>query len=274
MQARGGYRIIALAMLIISISIFSAMFAYSFGLGTPYLDNNTLRLEPGQSYNYVLNIQNGDDIEFDVDFNYSSDGDIARLVSLDRHILPRTYDNKAVIEIKIPDDAAIGTLYSLAYSAKPIINQTGQVMMTVEIKRSLSILVVDKNGQGRKSSFIDNAQAWLSGLYENNTQAIHYALIVIIIILLYFISKRLWTISKNVSKGLTKVDLIAQMPISEAHTIEDVSRLLELIPEEQFDMPEIRKIFSEKLTNLNEGYIGKKILTVKDKKYIIGMIKE
>ena len=125
--------------LLIVISIFSIIISLNaaqtvaFGIATPYIENDTLKLEPGQSYIYAINVQNGDEFSYSIDFSYSSTRNVANLRNRDLFMPKKTYDNTFIFDINIPSDAKTGDVYILSYSAKPTNNNTGQILMTVEI---------------------------------------------------------------------------------------------------------------------------------------------
>ena len=135
--------LIALAVLPLTPS-----FVHAFGIATPYFSNDTIMLEPGQIFEYTIKIQNNEDISFNVDITYNSDDNIAYLNNTDFFIPQKSYENAFTFIITIPNITLPGTAYTLSYSAKPLVNITGQVPMNVEIKKSAHFIVVKENGQG------------------------------------------------------------------------------------------------------------------------------
>jgi len=180
---------------------------YSFGVGTPYLENNTLKLEPGQSYTYTITIQNNEDLQFDVQIKYNSDNNIAYLIPANMHILPKTFNNVYNFQIQIPKEAKPGDLYVLSYAAKPLLNVSGQVPMVVEIARKVTILVVDKYGQGYTETQYDKILKSLNTYATKTKKTLvnilspwgMLILALTIIVMIFFILIRFWGLSTKIS---------------------------------------------------------------------------
>ena len=121
---------------------------------------------------------------------------------------------------------------------------------------------------------------WIASAYHESQHIILFIIIIALALLVFFTLKRLWNISKGVSKKIYDHGkkagnevLIAKTPISEVRTLEELRYILKILPDEQFDIIEIKKLFSEKLLEFNESYLSEKILFC-TKKQLLGMMKE
>lgn len=267
MNKRGGQIGILGVLLLVSILI-AAKPVSSFGISTPYLENDTLKLEPGQSYVYSVNVQNGDDWGFYVDFNYSCEGNVASLRQRDNYIENKSYNNEYVFDIQVPASAIPGEGYRLEFWARPVINQTGQVPMTIEIKRFLVIDVVDSNGQGYRAGFADTFKSILKSAASLNNYVTPILLIAAVIACVI-----LWRRSKMLVQKIAPQNAVAKFPISDAKSLEEVTYLLEILPDEQFRVKGIRNLFSAKLLELGERFLSDKVLQIGSKRKMLGIIK-
>jgi len=269
---RGGIdsRFILLVSIILFISILCSHTAAGFGISAPYMENDTLRLEAGQSYAYTISVQNGDNASFDIDLNYTSDENIARLRPRDMLIPAESYNNTFIFDISIPDAAKPGKEYVLSYSVRPIPNKTGSASENIELRRKLNILVTDKNGQGHTSwPDIRKIMGDIPGA-DTSKNIISFAAVIVVLIILYFIIRRLWSLSKNMSaKIYSGKNMRPQTPISGAKTLDEINKLIDIIPQEQFELKEIRDIFSENLERIGEKSLSIKISGATSKKDII-----
>jgi len=244
---------------ILFISLFIIKLAYTFGISTPYLENDALKVKAGQSYEYPITIQNGDDQGYYVDINYSSTNDVAILRYTTYLVPSNTYNNTFFFDITIPKNASVGKTYFLEYSAKPRINESAPVVLGVEIKRSIKILVTDENG----TSSISPIQKPLAEkeIKNNNSikqEIIKYVLVIIIVILLTAIINRIWRLSKGMSSRLGN-ERVTNYTISQAINLAEVKTLLEKMSNEEFKLQEIKNIIKEKISELTEHNLIKDI---------------
>ncbi len=271
--------ILELFMLVTILTLMLAGYATAFGVSTPYLENDTLKLEPGQHYTYTVNLQNNDDILFDVAFNYTADKDIAQLISGNTTLRPKTYNNPFVFEIIAPDDAIKGERYTLQFSARPLLNLSGQVPMVVQIQRSLTVLIVDKNGQGQTLTLYEKMRIWERRHNAGFMIAVYVIVGLIILAVAFVIILRLWRISKGIAGALepsTKIEEgpPARMTISACTSVEDITELIATIPENAFNLPEIRTLCAEKFMELNEKFLSQKVFTVKTKEDMLDILRK
>lgn len=137
---------ISLVCIVLLLSAMPSVF--SLGLAIPYFENDTIRLQPGQTYVLDVNVQNNEDIGFPISFVFSSEDDIARLRPRENYISKKNYTNIFTFDISIPKNAIPGKTYPLTITITPLLNITGQTPMTVSIKRTLYLAIVDKDGIG------------------------------------------------------------------------------------------------------------------------------
>ena len=132
-------RLLVYVFIIILISVN----AHAFGISYEYLENNSLRLYPGQNYMFKLTIQNKDEEEVKV--NISLDSAIATLVGGPVLKIPgKTYDRHVFFNITVPEHAQVGDMYNLNYVVSPVGKGEGQVPLAVRYKRNFKVLVVHK----------------------------------------------------------------------------------------------------------------------------------
>jgi hypothetical protein len=256
-------------VIVIVLFFFIVILAYNinaFGISTPYLENDTLKVLPGQNYTYTLSLQNGDEEGYYVDIMYASTKNVAALTNVSYYIPAKTYDNKFNFMISIPIDAKFGEKYILEYSAKPRVSNSTSVL-GLEIKRSVQIVVTDKS-----SSIIEPA-ADLNGPHASSDtmrKAGKYLIGIAIIILLIILVMRLWTLSMNISKKLERKSKTTYT-ISQAISLAEVRTLMQKLSDEEFELTEIRTLFKNKLSELTNNEIVTEISHISRREAIIAM---
>jgi hypothetical protein len=247
-----GVIVVVLFLIIITL----AGTAEAFGVSTPYLENNTLKVLPGQNYTYSLTLQNGDTEDYYVDIIYSSTENIVNMISGTYYTPAKTYNNTFDFNIKIPADAKVGERYILEYSAKPRTNNSGAVTLGVEIKRSISILVTNEKDANIQPS-ISPPEILKQTKYSNNNifqSTWKYLVLIIISILTLFVIVGLWKLSRRMSLKLNRKRQ-TNYTISQAISLAEVKVLLQKISDEEYELPEIRNIFKNKLAELTNNEI-------------------
>lgn len=243
--------LIIIVFLLIPISINSVN---GFGVATPYFENDTIMLEPGQTFDYTIKIQNNDDISFDVQIDY--DSDVAVLNSKEFFIPAKSYDNAFTFIITIPNISSPGDKYSLNYNAKPIMNISGQVPMNVEIKKSVSFITVKENGQGyfiTKPTNIDRIKGAIIGILK---ASYIYLIIIIVLATTIFVGIRLWKISTKITQKIN-----APYTINDAKSTQELFVLIKMMNNKQFDNEFIRNMYSDRFKALKEQFLSNKVLT-------------
>jgi len=242
----------------------------AFGISTPYLENNTLKVLPGQNYTYTLTLQNGDEEDYYVDIIYSSTNNVANMISETYYTPAKTYNNTFNFNINIPSNAKIGEKYVLEYSAKPRTSGNGTVTLGVEIKRSVNILVTDE-----KNTNVEPIVSPLETLKQVKYNKIFlgawkYILLILILALVFFLIVRLWKLSRGISLKLNR-KLQTDHTISQAISLVEVKILLQKISDEEFELPEIRKLFKSKLSELTNNEIVEEIPHISRREAIIAL---
>ncbi|MGV8150338.1 MAG: hypothetical protein ACP5NV_01280 [Candidatus Woesearchaeota archaeon] len=244
--------------------------SHAFGIATPYFPNDTIMLEPGQSFDYTIKVQNNEDISFDVAIEYESDENIAFLNSTNFFIPEKSYENEFTFIITIPNISTIGTTYYLNYAAKPSINMTGQVPMNVEIRKTAYFTVVESGGQGYYASTPSNTDKILNSIISVIKHSYVYAIIIIVLATIIFVGLRLWKLSSKITDAST----IQKAPytISESKSVQELTVLIRMMNNKQFDNEFIRNLYSEKFKELNENFLSTKVL-IASRKEMLEMLK-
>jgi hypothetical protein len=235
---KGAVAVALFLVLLIMFMIISVDFVHAFGISTPYLENNTLKVNSGSNYTYALSVQNGDAEDYYVDISYSSTNNVVNLRKETSFVPSNSYNNTFYFYINIPSTAKIGENYILEYDAKPRLSNGSNTTTNLEIQRQVNILVV---GEAQKNTG-ENTGVW-HAIWT-------IILIVIILTLILLIIIRVWRLSKTTSQKLDKEkDMkVTNYTISQAINLKEVQVLLEKISDEEFRLPEIRNLFKEKIS--------------------------
>lgn len=235
-------------------------FSYAFGISTPYLENDTLKVDAGKNYTYTLTIQNVDDKNYYVDVTYSSTDNIADLRTATNYILNKTYNNTFNFDLHIPEDAKIGDRYILDYGVKPRTNESGTVTLGLELKRNIKILVINEK---------EVATPVISKQIEIKNKADEHILrtvgtiilAIVILVLAAIIATRIWKLSKGLSLKLNN-ERLTNYTISQAMNLDEVKTLLKKMSDEEFELPEIKNIYKEKISELTTHNLTHEIKTM------------
>jgi hypothetical protein len=276
-SVKRGAVVFLLLIIIVTILAISASNISAFGLSTPYIKDETLNVNAGKTYEYGITLQNSDSEGYYVDIAYASTEDVASLESTEYYVQSETYNTTFYFTIKIPVDAPVGKTYALEYAAKPRVNESGGVAMGVEIKRGITILVID----GTTNAVKETTEKEITLVQEDNTKSnslkniSKYILLVIILAIVILIARRLWRLSKGLSSKIGEVRQ-AKYTISEAISLAEVKKLLQNISDEEFEVSEIKNIFKDKLSELTTNDIAHKMFEMSRKEVIraIDKIKE
>jgi hypothetical protein len=236
-----------------AIAIFPCI-VHAFAVSTPYMEDNTLKLRPGEEYTYVFTVQNGEDRDYYAIIEYNSTGNIAEMRETSRMIPKQTYDTRFEVFIKVPIDAQQGEKYSITYSARPRINESGTVLMGVEIRRGITVEV-----SGEKSDIPVPTDTHSIDKPKNNSGTVLAAVIILIAIAMMLLM--VWNVSKKIASKISQntQNKKTDYTISQAMSLEDVKTLLKKISDEEYEFPEIKNIFKEKLTEFSSRRVAKDI---------------
>lgn len=124
-------------IILVSISV------QAFGVSYQYMENNTIKLYPGQKYLFKLTVQNVDENEVTV--NVSLNSAIAKLADDSILDVPgKTYDRYVVFEINVPEKAIPGDTSAVTYTVSQVGKGEGQIPLNVRYERGFIVLVVEK----------------------------------------------------------------------------------------------------------------------------------
>lgn len=112
-QKRG----VKFALLFAIAMISMASFASALGLSMGPSRDNPLRLSPGESLNFPVNLQNGmSDDEVTVKLSISQGNEIASTSSADYVLKARSSDTYAAVSVRLPSNAVVGSEYMVTLS--------------------------------------------------------------------------------------------------------------------------------------------------------------
>lgn len=179
---------------------------HALALSYEYLEGNILRLSPGQTYYYRLNIQNEQDAPITARVNVESP--YATLIGENKLDIPaKTFDRTVYFNISIPDDIAVGQELAIPYVVEPIGGDAqGQVPFSVRYERVIAIqITAPDSAQVTGVTPIASAQASLlptgfviAQVMRSGALTIVLALVVLLLIAL------LWRTGKGVAKKTLK----------------------------------------------------------------------
>lgn len=170
--------------------------ALGLGLSYDYLDNNTLKLAPGESNFYKLTLQNEEDKTIAVAIEL--DSTIATLVGDPAITLePKTYDNFVYFNVTAPSSAEPGTEYTIRYIISPKSDAKGQVPFNVKYDRSFKALV-SASQQSTTQIPGDIGQVQRHHLFNSTEMTILLVLFIAALLVL------VWKKSKGLSKRFIK----------------------------------------------------------------------
>ena len=139
MRVRLSYNLV----LVIAFMIIVSFSVYAFGISYPYMEGDTLKLYPGQSYMFKLVVQNKD--KEDMSVSIRIDSAIAKLVGPSEIDVPgESYDTAAFFNITVPDNAQVGDIFNINYVVSPIGRGEGQIPLAVAYSRGFKVLVTEK----------------------------------------------------------------------------------------------------------------------------------
>jgi hypothetical protein len=263
-------------LLITTIFVVSSSISTALGVSTPYLENNTLEVVPGNNYTFIINIQNGDSQDYYVNIAHKTSDrfgtlqgkkDIIRISNNTLFVSAKTYNTKNTFYISIPSNTSIGREYIVEYSVKPIAeSNVSSTLVNTSVNRSLKIRVIEDKSQNNNTN---QTNKW-------NSKIKYVGIGLLILILtagLLFVSNRLWKVSKGVATEInnhsfsstksigntsTSKEKHTEYTIMQAVNTQEILTLLEKIDKEEYAVPEIKKIFKEKILEVTRNKISEK----------------
>lgn len=150
--------IIAVAAVIL---LASAMNSYAIAIGSPYLDDNTLKLPEEQSATYTIVLQNIEksDARLDVILN----SNFAEIVDKkDVYVVPAgVTDYPVTFKITQPEGAKLGDVYTIDYEVSSK-NADGSLPMALGITKSFRVEIVKNPEKFYFGSYLrENGLLWL-----------------------------------------------------------------------------------------------------------------
>jgi len=244
----------------------------AFAISIPYYENDTIELAAGTRYQLPVTIQNNGDEGFDVNITIDDPARLVKARDHAKHIASMSFDNVFMYDLKIPDEAGSGTSYTITIIATPSINDTGQVPMNVLIKRTVTFLVIPTlAGQGKPK--------------ENQT-LLFILLALALGGILYLIGKRFYrfyhvrlehevgqnkilpSLQRTIQHHATTHSAKRSRAITETRTIQELEETLKKIPEEQYNLPEIRQLIHTHLKQQGHEHLAIVVLTDKKKTFL------
>jgi hypothetical protein len=136
--------IFAASILVFVILSISCVFA--FGVSSPYWKDNPLMLYPGGSSVVEINYQNMNSAEdINVNAEITKGREIASLGKSDYLVKKGTKDTAVLIEIKIPDNAVIGSIYTVTLTSKTVTpGATGGVSFGLGMDTTFDVKIIQE----------------------------------------------------------------------------------------------------------------------------------
>jgi len=195
------------------LAIILSMSVSAFGISTQYMEENTLKLYPGQNYYYRLGLQNKEEESVLVRIDLESS--IATLAGgPEVHIPAKTYEGVNVyFNITVPATAQVGDTYNINYLAAPVKEGEGQIPLSVRYDRTFRVLVVEK-----PAGIEEQQPAQLPSDLQQKPGILKWILFPIILIIIIVVAILLWNKSHQISGRLMK----KEQGISLKHTESEI----------------------------------------------------
>lgn len=120
----------------------------AFGVVVPYWEGHPLIMEPGETKDIALKLQNvGSDSDLTFEVNLNKGSEIAKITDKSSiYIAPKeTTDTKINIRISIPQSTAVGSEYNVGVSIKDVGEKAGgMVQLTNMVSKEFKVVVGSK----------------------------------------------------------------------------------------------------------------------------------
>ncbi|HJX06264.1 MAG TPA: hypothetical protein VJ461_06150 [Candidatus Nanoarchaeia archaeon] len=225
MRMRVRLLVYVLVLILISIN------AQAIGISYQYMENDTLKLYPGQTYMFRLTVQNKDEEEVKV--SIAIDSAIATLVGGSELKVPaKNYDTYVLFNITVPEKAQVGDVYNINYLVSPVGKGEGQVPLAVRYDRGFRVLVVEKPKE-------PGEEQQPAPVPEKKPSILKWVLIPLALIIIIVLVVLLWNKSHQMSGRIMKKEPVLRAP---RHEIKPERALM---PEEPIIPPKPRAIIPE-----------------------------
>lgn len=127
--------------------------AFGLGIATQPLKDSRLKMLPGESVLFKVELQNGGNEDTTVEFKL--DGQIAFVQDPQESYLlqAKSYDTTLYLNITVPENASLLSEYPVTFSIVPIVpeeDRKGTVPMNFKVTKKFTVLVVDELGESKR----------------------------------------------------------------------------------------------------------------------------
>ena len=116
------------------------------------------------------------------------------------------------------------------------------------------VLVVDENGIGYRPNFWDNVKEFFNKTISN--EIVVKILIIVVALAIIFVCilliRRGWRISQKISDSI--ISAPKKLTISESKNAHELQEIIHRMPEEIYELAEVKKLISKKLKELNRKH--------------------
>ncbi|HYD04042.1 MAG TPA: hypothetical protein VEC16_07135 [Alphaproteobacteria bacterium] len=246
--------IVKRGVLVVVVFLLAISFVHAFGVSAPYIEDNTLKVNSGKVHSYTITVQNGDEQDYYVQINHSHKEIISMDESL-KYVPSKSYNTTFTFLVSIPQEIPAGTEYNIEYTARPVMNQSDAVSIGVEIKRNLKVIVTDAEGNIPVADRKPLINISNKGVFKS---ILKYAVILASLVIAGFVVYRLWTVSKGISEKINNKK--SNYTLRESRNIHQLHDLIKKMSDEEFNLPIVKHIIKDKLTEFNEHHAAHKVI--------------
>ncbi len=180
MDGKKGITFLAISFVVlVSLSSFASALGVSLGPSR----NNPLLLAPGESLSLPVNLQNvAGEEDVTVQLSVTNGGEIASTENKEYLLAAGSSSNYAQVLIEIPENAPIGSEYSVTLSLRTVTRDSGNgIAFGSALDISFPVRVVDKSAQEQPAPSRENLTAFF---------AVVIALIIVLWAILRYLRKK------------------------------------------------------------------------------------
>lgn len=149
-----------MAVVLLSSSVVSA-----FGVAAEYWADRPLEISPGQTVNTYFMIQNVGDSTGDIDVKASviEGAEFATLLDGSSYSVADGQQREARIEVSVPSDAPIGTIYPVKVLFQQVSSGNGNepLQFSFNVEREFGVVVVESEAIQQISDKVESNNFWL-----------------------------------------------------------------------------------------------------------------